>query len=105
MDKDILMEAGGEANFSGALNALKAGECIARKGWNGKDMFIYYVPANKYPASGNSFGTMEGIYKDNLVPYQAYIAMKTADDTVVPWLASQTDLLAEDWVLAHIDHS
>jgi hypothetical protein len=31
------------------------------------------------------------------VPYQAYIAMKTVQGTVVPWLASQTDMLAEDW--------
>lgn len=56
-------------------------------------MFIYYVPANSYPPSTdialNYFG--------GSVPYDAYIAMKTANDTVVPWLASQTDILAEDW--------
>lgn len=36
------------------------------------------------------------------VPYNAYIAMKTANDTVVPWLASQTDILAEDWYVVSV---
>jgi P2-related tail formation protein len=85
-------------NFSKALELLKQGHKIARSGWNGKNMFIYYVPANSYPASRNLLETMDAIFPDNLVPYQAYIAMMTTQNTVVPWLASQTDLLAEDWV-------
>jgi hypothetical protein len=86
-------------NFGDALVLLKQGQKIARFGWNGKGMFIYYVPENVYPASGNKFGTMNGVFKDDLVPYSAYLAMKTAQDNVVPWLASQTDILAEDWVV------
>lgn len=70
-----------------------------RLGWAGKGMFIYYVPANKYPEQRNNLETMKGMFEDDLVPYQAYIAMKTADNTVVPWAPSQTDLLAEDWVI------
>lgn len=88
----------GEMGFGKAIDALKAGIKVARKGWNGKEMFIYYVPAASYPAGNNTLGTMKGVFKDDLVPYQAYIAMKTADNTVVPWLASQSDVLAEDWV-------
>lgn len=84
-------------NFGEAIEALKAGSKVARSGWNGKGMFLYYVPANSYPASGNKLGTMTGIFPDDMVPYGAYIAMKTAQDNVVPWLASQTDVLAEDW--------
>ncbi len=84
-------------NFGQAIEALKAGDKVARAGWNGKNMFLYYVPANSYPASGNKLGTMAGIFPDDMVPYGAYIAMKTAQDNVVPWLASQTDVLAEDW--------
>lgn len=84
-------------NFGEAIEALKAGHKVARAGWNGKGMFLYYVPANSYPASGNKLGTMTGIFPDDMVPYGAYIAMKTAQDNVVPWLASQTDVLAEDW--------
>ena len=83
--------------FGLAIEAMKKGEKVARKGWNGKGMFIYYVPENVYPANGNKLGTMNGIFENDLVPYGAYIAMKTAQNNVVPWLASQTDVLAEDW--------
>ena len=83
--------------FGEALAALKSGERLRRLGWDGKGMFIYYVPANSYPASRNLLETMAGVFEGDMVPYQAYIAMKTVDSTVVPWLASQTDILAEDW--------
>lgn len=86
-----------ELSFGHALEALKAGKKAARAGWNGKGMFVYYVPANSYPASGNTLGTMKGVFPNDMVPYGAYIAMKTAQENVVPWLASQTDVLAEDW--------
>jgi hypothetical protein len=82
-------------NFGQAIEALKSGIKVARNGWNGKNMFLYYVPANKYPYSteiGKSIADEQGN-----VEYGAYIAMKTAQGNVVPWLASQTDVLAEDW--------
>lgn len=91
-------------NFGDAIAALKAGRMVGRSGWNGKGMYLYYVPANSYPAqtevaksywsNRNPELTADGI---PLVPYGAYIAMKTAQENVVPWLASQTDVLAEDW--------
>ena len=84
-------------SFGHAVELLKGGHRVARAGWNGKGMFLYYVPENKYPASRNEHGTMIGMFKDDMVPYGAYIAMKTAQNNVVPWLASQTDVLAEDW--------
>ena len=91
-------------DFGEAVKALKQGKRVARAGWNGKGMFLYYVPANSYPAQtdvakeywkerATSF-TETNVPK---VPYGAYIAMKTAQENVVPWLASQTDVLAEDW--------
>lgn len=73
------------------------------RGWelpsdeNGTDEGYLIEDANSYPMSGNTLETMKGIYKDDLVPYQEYTAMKTADDTVVPWLYSQSDMYAEDW--------
>jgi hypothetical protein len=82
-----------EFGFGTALEELKAGSKVARSGWNGKGMFIYYVPAASYPAQTK-------IAKEHFgetVPYGAYIAMKTAQGNVVPWLASQTDVLADDW--------
>lgn len=90
--KDLIMD------FGSALDSLKAGRKVARSGWNGKQMFLYYVPSANYPASRNKNNTMAGVFPDDLVPYQSYIAMKTAQNTVVPWLASQTDMLSVDWV-------
>lgn len=78
-----------------ALVLLKEGHKVARKGWNGKGMFLYYVPANTYSAQTE----IAKEYFGDTVDYGAYIAMRTASGEVVPWLASQTDLLAEDWVL------
>lgn len=82
-------------NFGEMLEKLKAGQACARTGWNGKGMFIYLVQAGKYePTSNVAIGHFEG----ELVPYQAYIAFKTVDNTVVPWVASQSDILATDWI-------
>lgn len=94
--QDVIPE-GATFDFGTAVEALKQGARVARAGWNGKGMFLYYVPENKYPASRNEHGTMVGVFEDDMVPYGAYIAMKTAQNNVVPWLASQTDVLAEDW--------
>jgi len=80
-------------NFGHALEAIRDGYKVARQGWNGKGMFLYYVAANKYKANTEA---SRG-YFGNDVPYGAYIAMKTAQENVVPWLASQTDMLSDDW--------
>jgi hypothetical protein len=80
-------------SFGHAVVALKQGHKVARAGWNGKGMFLYHVPANSYPAQTEA---ARGTFGD-MVPYGAYIAMKTAQNNVVPWLASQTDVLADDW--------
>lgn len=84
-------------DFGEAVRELKDGCKVARAGWNGKGMFLYFVPPGNYPARTDIAKREWG--EDGLVPYQAYIAMKTVQGTVVPWLASQTDILAEDWEL------
>jgi hypothetical protein len=56
-------------------------------------MFIYYVPANSYPVQTDAARSVFG----DMVPYRAYLAMKTVNDEVVPWLASQSDVLESDW--------
>ena len=80
-------------HFEDALYMLKGGSKIARDGWNGKNMWLYLVPANEYPAQTKAAAMHFG----PMVPYRAYIAMKTAQNDVVPWVASQSDILAEDW--------
>ena len=80
-------------NFGLALEALKHGKPVERTGWNGRGMFLYLVPESEYPAQTD----IAKITFGETVPYGAYIAMKTAQGNVVPWLASQTDVLADDW--------
>jgi hypothetical protein len=87
-------------NFGVALALLKAGKRVAREGWNGKGMFIYLVGPGRYPPSTRAGQSIAVQHMDGLVPYRPYIAMKTVDEDVVPWVASQTDLLADDWRLA-----
>lgn len=82
-------------SFGGALEMLEQGNAMAREGWNGKGMFIYYVPKNTYPAQTNVAKNLIG----DTVPYSDYLAMKTSQGDVVPWLASQTDILAKDWIV------
>lgn len=83
--------------FGFALGWLNAGCKLARKGWNGKGMFIYLVGPGRYAPSTPAGHDIAAGESDGLVPYGPYIAMKTAQGNVVPWLASQTDILADDW--------
>jgi len=79
-------------NIGGAVCALKAGKRIARKGWNGKKMWLHLV---RFDGTARvSCVSVEG----GVWCRQAdFVEMKTADNMLVPWLCSQTDLLAEDW--------
>lgn len=85
-------------NFGEAIECLKAGKRVAREGWNGKGMFLFLVPGSTFEVNR---APLLGIYPAGTrINYQPHIDMKTAQDTVVPWLASQSDVLAEDWLLA-----
>lgn len=82
-------------DFGEALAALKAGKKVARAGWNGKGMFAYLVPANSYPVQTGAAASHFG--QGSLVPYRAYLALKTAQDDVATWAPSCSDVLADDW--------
>ncbi len=69
-------------NLGAAIKALKSGKRVYRLGWNGKFMWLKMNTPNQ-----NSM----------VVPH---VLIKTTDDMLVPWTCSQTDLLAEDWVIA-----
>jgi hypothetical protein len=71
-------------NFGEAIEALKNGKRVARQGWNGKGMYLGLCVGGGFR---DGFRTVDFIY------------MKTADDKIVPWLASQTDVLAGDWTI------
>ncbi len=85
-------------NFGEALAALKQGAHISRAGWNGKGMWLAYQPG--YPdgiAINANTAKATGLEQGTLCKFLPYIMMKTAGGEFVPWLASQTDVLGEDW--------
>lgn len=81
-----------------AVKKMQNGDRVERAGWNGKGMFIFLVPGSKFEVNR---APLLGIYPaGTVVYYHAHVDMKTADNQVVPWLCSQSDLLATDWELA-----
>ena len=76
--------------FGLAIEALKHGERVARNGWNGKDMWLMLVPTDLADKVAFQYAALDAL---------PWIGMKTADEKFVPWLASQTDMLAEDWMI------
>lgn len=84
-------------NFGQAIAVLKNDGRVCREGWNGKGMWLTLIRPHASLSSrligGAPEGMPPGTYK--LLPW---IGMKTTDDGFVPWLASQTDVLAEDWM-------
>ena len=78
--------------FGFAIEAMKKGKKVARKGWNGKGMYLFKSPKVGCQMHKQYTG------KD-INDLQEFIVMQAADDTLVPWLASQTDVLAEDWMI------
>ena len=86
-------------DFSSALEIIQEGGRVAREGWNGKGMFLSLVKGRDadYHVNSRIFGTGEDGNSEKQMPILDAIYMKTANDELVPWLASQTDVLAEDW--------
>ena len=68
-------------SFGQMLVILKCGGKCSRKGWNGKNMYVELQIPDEHSKMS-----------------KPYIYMKTADDDLVPWIASQTDMLENDWV-------
>ena len=69
-------------NFGDAIESMRRGEVVARQGWNGQGMWL----ALQVPDEHSKMT-------------QPYIYIKTVQDDLIPWLASQADMLAEDWVI------
>ena len=73
-------------NFGQALDWLRAGHRVAREGWNGKDMYLHLQTPD--------------VHSKMTLPY---IYMRTVQDDLVPWIASQTDLLSGDWFVIALE--
>ena len=78
-------------DFGKALDALKQGKRVARRGWNGKGIFIELQRPDEHSKMTHPYIYIDttGLQTDN----------PDAPKDRVPWLASQTDMLAEDWII------
>lgn len=88
-------------NFGQALERLKSGFKLQRKGWNGKGMFVVYqkgypegIPCNKNTAEA------WGLEVGDLFKVEPYLQIKMANGNHAMWVPSINDVLAEDWDLA-----
>ena len=89
-----------EHDIGWAVREMRMGRLVARKGWNGKGMYLFFNPGSKITVSEGrpmAFAVPVGTHVDML----PYIMMRTVTGACVPWLASQTDLLADDWDLVY----
>lgn len=92
-------------NFGEALQTLKNGEKVCRKGWNGKNQFVVMMPALYLPpfntadtARKVNDRTAKWIGEDQPLDCQPYLALFNAQKKWQPgWVPSQGDLFAEDW--------
>ncbi|EEW56664.1 gp49 [Ruegeria sp. TrichCH4B] len=102
---DRAYQPSGSMNFGHALMAIKDGHKVARSGWNGKGMWIAYTPGSDFPAAAARPGhaakhRAEEVGMGGVVFLLPHIDMRAADGSmVIGWLASQTDMLAEDWMI------
>lgn len=87
-------------DFGNALNWLKEGRRVAREGWNGKGMFLFLVNGSNFIVNREPLLSILG--EGAQATYRPHIDMKDAEGKVSPWFASQTDMLAEDWVLVDL---
>ncbi len=88
--------------FGLAIKALKHGSKVARKGWNGKGMFLWLKPAATVKSEWCKDPMLKGLADANGGSIEALgtICMYTAQHQILSgWLASQTDILSEDWVV------
>lgn len=96
------MEQINAMTFGMAIDALKAGKRVTRRGWNGKCMYLWLLPAAQVKAEWCREPHLKAIAEANggEVECLASIRMKTADGKVLTgWLASQSDMMADDWML------
>ena len=93
-------------DFGKALNALKEGKRVARKGWNGKGLFVFkQVPANVGIQYVPNMQSLPQSVKDEFVKrgrnlnYSNQMCIVKSDNTIDSWVPSSSDAFAEDWIV------
>ncbi len=81
--------------FGLAVEAMKKGYKVARKGWNGSGMFVYLVQGSRFTVNR---APLLGIYPEGTeINYRPHMDLRTADGSIATWAPSGSDALAEDW--------
>ena len=80
-------------NFGEAVNNVKNGHKIAREGWNGKGMFVIYVPEENIDLTEQQ----EEIFGASNIILNEHFLIKNVNNTLSTWVPSINDCLAEDW--------
>lgn len=97
----------GAMTFGNAIEAMKKGKRVARRGWNGKNMFIFLtrgsrIDLDEFPPGSQKMLSMKitgSVGLDQLV-INDHIDMKTANGSItIGWTASQVDMLSDDWFI------
>lgn len=88
-------------DFGRALAILREGGRVARQGWNGRGMWIGLQPGYPDGVSANAnAAAVYGVAPGEKIIIRPYLAMRTVNGEYVPWVATQSDLLAGDWYTA-----
>lgn len=96
--KDVFDQAYGATTgmtFGLALEAMKKGSKVARAGWNGKGQWLRLVEPGFYDVGVSIVNPHNDM--DKVLKLRPWVGIKTVDDQFMPWLASQSDMLASDW--------
>ena len=111
--KDRYRDETKNMTFGDAIEYLKKGFLVSRTGWHGKKMYLFMRPEDTLPLDvivrakslPDSFKTKVLVNPNTTeVKFGAYICMKCADGSICNgWLASQTDMLSEDWCIVNPD--
>lgn len=102
VDSHYLLHTGIKGTFGQALESLRLGRKVARLGWNGKGMFLWLKPGTVIKSEWCKDEQLKAVIDANGGEMEGLgtICMKTADNKILTgWLASQTDMLAFDWIL------
>ena len=95
--KDVFEEAYRPTDcmsFGLAIEAMKKGKKVARRGWNGKGMFLFLATDIEFHTEAD-LSCVSDLEGDLTLP--AFVMKTAADHFCVGWLASQTDMLADGW--------
>lgn len=90
-------------NFSQALEAVKQGYRISRQNWNGKGMYVFLVQGSTFKVSRPPL--IDFFPEDTEINYRPHLDMKYPDGTVGVWLAANSDILENDWIVYETEKS